>query len=332
MSQKSLRTGALSTKQPSYVFDSNGDTQLVLTTYRSQPFNWESETLWAGHKPPVKVYNRKKREKVHNHNEDRNESSHPSSVGTVFESTSVGDHSPQTNSTGLQIRFSGNTSIPISFGKTSDEFSSGFSGTYNEMTRYLNSDRLGAGFSGTEINACGSNSLVEDLSSGDRPGTRRGQVEVEMLVSGKHLELASPVFQKMLAGHYKEGKVDHQGLRRLTATDWDPEAFGIILNIIHGRHRHVPRSVGVEMLTKLAIIVDYYGCHESIDIYIDIWVRNLEQEIPTVYGRDSILWIFISGVLSRSDLFHSMTRLALQHSNKLIETSEFPIPAVLLSK
>jgi hypothetical protein len=153
-----------------------------------------------------------------------------------------------------------------------------------------------------------------------------------MLVSGNHLSLASSYFEKMFAGPFTEGKPDHSGLRQVSASDWDPEAFNIILTVLHGYHRDVPRSLSLEMLAKLAMIVDYYQCHESIELYADIWLQRLKPNIPTVYGQDCILCLFISWVFVQPDIFQQMTRLALRYSGKLIEAENFPIPTDLLGK
>jgi hypothetical protein len=128
-----------------------------------------------------------------------------------------------------------------------------------------------------------------------------------MLVSGKHLALASSYFEMMFAGPFTEAETDHSGLHQVKASDWDPEAFNIILTIIHGYHRDIPRLVNLEMLAKLAIIVDYYKCHKSIELHADIWLENLTSELPTVYRRDCILYMFISWVFTKSDIFQKMT-------------------------
>jgi hypothetical protein len=156
--------------------------------------------------------------------------------------------------------------------------------------------------------------------------------ETEMLVSGKHLELASSVFETMITGPFAEGKADSSGIRQITATNWDPEAFKIIMNIIHGYHREVPRSLGLEMLSRVAMIVDYYECNECVEVYIDMWLEGSSSELPTVYGRDCVLYLFISWVFSKPRMFGDMAYLALRHSQKLIETEDIPIPAEVLGR
>ncbi|RKL06837.1 hypothetical protein BFJ70_g16973 [Fusarium oxysporum] len=87
------------------------------------------------------------------------------------------------------------------------------------------------------------------------------------------------------------------------------------------------------MLAKLAIIMDYYDCHESIELHVEIWLENLKSELPTVYGRDYILYMLISWVFTHSDIFQKMTRLALRHSGKLIECEGLlPLPTYILEE
>jgi hypothetical protein len=78
------------------------------------------------------------------------------------------------------------------------------------------------------------------------------------------------------------------------------------------------------------MIVDYYECHEIIELHADIWLERLKSEVPTVYGRDCILCMLVSWVFSRPEMFTKMTRLAVRHSGKLIEAEDFPIPSDLL--
>lgn len=95
------------------------------------------------------------------------------------------------------------------------------------------------------------------------------QIPIRMRVSLQHLILASPVFQTMLDEPFKEGTVCESGRQIITRT-WDAEAMTIILNIIHGRHREVPRSLSLETLAKFAIVVDYYEFHEVVELFVDI--------------------------------------------------------------
>lgn len=301
-----------SSKKPShYIFDSNGDTQLILNTYKAQSFNWVAETVRVEHQISTSEYLKKNHKKKKKKREKLGMAYIPPAPPAPPESP---------------------VPIPLSVTETIDARSVGFDGTGDEHCELLNEETMRPGCTDAETNAVSSTLPVQDWHYGERPGILPDQVEIRMLVSGKHLVLASSYFEKMFAGPYTEAKTDHSGLRQVTASDWDPEAFNIILTIIHGYHRDVPRSTSVEMLAKLAMIVDYYKCHESIELYADIWLANLESKIPTVYGLDCILFMFISCVFMQPDIFQRMTQLALRNSGTLIEVEDFLIPADLLGR
>ncbi|KAM0250809.1 hypothetical protein ACHAP5_002026 [Fusarium lateritium] len=96
--------------------------------------------------------------------------------------------------------------------------------------------------------------------------------QVEFRVSSRHLSLASPVFRAMLESKFKESRLNEQGLYEIQATEWDTEALVILLDIIHGHHRDVPKRISVETLSHIAIIVDYYGCHEIMELVFTAWM------------------------------------------------------------
>ncbi|KAM0337502.1 hypothetical protein ACHAPQ_003073 [Fusarium lateritium] len=96
--------------------------------------------------------------------------------------------------------------------------------------------------------------------------------QVEFRVSSRHLSLASPVFRAMLESKFKESRLNEQGLYEIQATEWDAEALVILLDIIHGHHRDVPKQISVETLSHIAIIVDYYGCHEIMELVFTAWM------------------------------------------------------------
>ncbi|KFA71736.1 hypothetical protein S40288_09676 [Stachybotrys chartarum IBT 40288] len=140
---------------------------------------------------------------------------------------------------------------------------------------------------------------LDESTSYQKDGTAP---EIRMRVSSRHLCLASHYFEKMLSGPWKERLPKQEGLHKIYVHDWDAEALVIVFDIIHGHHRSVPRSISLEMLAKTAAIVDYFGCHEAVDIFADVWIQSLKGQIPKSYGKESILWLSISCVFSRRDL------------------------------
>ncbi|KAK7427564.1 hypothetical protein QQZ08_005839 [Neonectria magnoliae] len=145
------------------------------------------------------------------------------------------------------------------------------------------------GSSGNENIDMDSTTQTAERTLGESPGIRHGQVCYQMLVSSAHLSQASPVFRKMLNGLFAEAVADSQGLYRITTTGWDPEALVIVLDIMHGHNRSMPQQLSLEMIAKVAMIVDYYDCLEIVEVFAGIWVDALAKSQSGTYGKDSML-------------------------------------------
>jgi hypothetical protein len=159
--------------------------------------------------------------------------------------------------------------------------------------------------------------------------------ETQLRVSSRHLILASPYFRFALNGPWKEAtSVSADGCRNISADDWDPEAFLILMHIIHGHNRQVPRLVGLELLAKIAALVDYYECYEAVEVFAELWLLGLKShsELPSQVGRDLVLWLFISWVFADADIFTSVTSTALQKSLGPLPTWGLPIPQRIVGK
>ncbi|RGP78620.1 hypothetical protein FLONG3_3242 [Fusarium longipes] len=303
-------------KKPSaYVFDSNGDTRIILSTYMAQTFKWEADKIWIEQEKRSKAYYKKKKWQK------------KKGKGVEFSPLTTPpapQESPVTTSTSLGRTT--NASF-VDWGKVNF---TDFSNVRYSRPEFSDDDETDPGCANPGTNPDSTILQIQDWEYGVTCALPLGKIEFRMLVSGKHLELASSIFKTMITGPFAEAKADLSGVRRITASDWDPEAFKIILTIMHGYHRAVPRSLSLEMLVKVAMIVNYYECLESVELYTDIWLEGLKSELPTVYGRDCILCVFISWVFSKPIMFRNMTQLALRHSQKLIEAEGFPILADIL--
>ena len=122
-------------------------------------------------------------------------------------------------------------------------------------------------------------------------------------VSSRHLCLASPVFRSMLEGPWKESPGTYESPGEVKATDWDPEAMLTLLRIVHGRHRAVAKSLTVNQLCNVAILVDYYKCHEAVEPYTDHWLPMLSTSCPNEFNGHTMLYLFISAVFRERQVF-----------------------------
>lgn len=157
------------------------------------------------------------------------------------------------------------------------------------------------------------------------------------LVSSRHLVLASrQIKSRLTKGGWKESQPDESdGKYHLDAYDWDPEALLILLRILHLQFRTVPRTLSLEMLAKMAVLVNYYRCPEAVELFSEMWIKAAKSSspVPTVYCRDLVLWMLISWVFKLSDIFQQTTKIAIHGSTiPTIQDMELPIPKLVLDE
>ncbi|OXV05291.1 hypothetical protein Egran_06941, partial [Elaphomyces granulatus] len=163
-------------------------------------------------------------------------------------------------------------------------------------------------------------SSTEEAGCAEPPG-------VEMRVSSRHLMLASPYFKRMLSGGWQESKtLQLQGCLRIKEKDWDAGALQILMDVIHGRTRKVPKVISLETLARIAILADYYECLEVVEMFSSMWMESLKSTIPETFSRDAMLWICISWTFRHSEIFQKATQIAINHSTGPVQTMSLPIP------
>lgn len=157
--------------------------------------------------------------------------------------------------------------------------------------------------------------------------------KLRIRVSSKVLMLASAYFRRMFSTQWREGQeLNANGSVELEIPDTDPKAFLIILNIIHLRRRCVPQSVDLDTLTELAVLTDYFQCHDALRPYPTSWRGWLKGTIPQVLCNDLVKWICISWVFDYDDIFTKVTQTAQRHSTNHIDCLDLPIPESVSSE
>ncbi len=159
-----------------------------------------------------------------------------------------------------------------------------------------------------------------------------------MLVSSKHLMLASPVFKAMLRhGAFSEGAaLQTTGKAQVPLPDDNPEAFEIVLNLIHGHSGRVPTILTFDMMTNLAILVDKYQMLDLVKLCVHhLWMPRLPlpRDIP---HSELAEWLAISWVFRLPAQFKEITRRAICTSFPCFSYPEtylnrpLPIPGPIL--
>lgn len=131
----------------------------------------------------------------------------------------------------------------------------------------------------------------------------------------------------MFKGDYQESKPSEiDGLYRWTIDPmFDPEAFKMVMKIIHLRTHELPENVTLEMMANIAAVVDDLQCHEAVSFFTKIWISRLPQPLPSAICDDLIRWVLIASVFRTRERYKSATRVAILHSTGPIPTLGLPI-------
>lgn len=159
---------------------------------------------------------------------------------------------------------------------------------------------------------------------------------VRMRVSSSHLILVSPFFRRLLKGPFAESNaLSSAGTAEITLPEDDSQALHVLLNIIHGHTKKVPRAVNIGMLTQIAVLIDKYCLHEVAEVFTDMWFDKLREDIPQSFTEELMPWLCISWVLRKPKFFKDTTKIAMQESEGHLEGAtkiSLPIPAKVLGQ
>jgi len=161
-----------------------------------------------------------------------------------------------------------------------------------------------------------------------------GRPKIRMRVSSSHLRLASPYFKRMFQSGWPEGnalRVEGRVEVRLQNGE-DPDALLIILNIIHGHTRRVPGVVDLTMLAKIAVLVDFYECYEAVEIFSNMWIDSLKEDLPQSISTKLTQWIWVAWVFNKPKQFKAAMRIAGRQNKGPIETDGLPIPQIVVGQ
>jgi len=153
--------------------------------------------------------------------------------------------------------------------------------------------------------------------------------------SSAHLKVASKVFDKAISGDWAESARKDDGYYHNVVEDWAEDALLVLLNVLHSRYKEVPLSVDIEMLAKLATLIDYYQCGEATAMCTEKWIGDVlsEDSPPTTYNRTLILWMCVACIFRLKTEFWSTTKTVINkgHDGSL-RTLGLPIPQSVSGK
>ncbi|KAB8295028.1 hypothetical protein EYC80_006975 [Monilinia laxa] len=165
---------------------------------------------------------------------------------------------------------------------------------------------------------------------------------ITILISSRHMALASPVFDAMLAHEkFKEGfELKTSPKVEITLPDDDPIAFEILASVIHHRNKSIPKSVSFKLLTNLAALTEKYLMHEALHIVSQLWVDNVSTDHSSLPSGQADLRkicpsIFISWVFGNQHGFNICTEFAILHSKENFGsdfTDQYLLPTSIITE
>ncbi|EGU72601.1 hypothetical protein BFJ70_g16955 [Fusarium oxysporum] len=195
----------------------------------------------------------------------------------------------------------------------------------NTLSYHQSSDSTHHEASAVRTEALSDNdSGLSDVSS--LPQAEPEPRHIRFRLCSQHLRLASTFFRTLMRGDWKETESEPGFKWTVSARDWDHEAFLMLMNIIHHQTRAVPRTVAIETLAKVAVLVDYYGCYQAVEPWAETWISNLGSDLPIYYAREILLRLTVAWVFSDYGAFRLLTKVVIRRSRGPIETLGLPIP------
>lgn len=158
------------------------------------------------------------------------------------------------------------------------------------------------------------------------------EMDVRMLASSKVLMRESRYFRKMFQGDWTErSALQANKSIKLTIFDWDPQALWIVLSILHGHARRAPIYMPINMLTKIAIIVDFYGCHDAMEPYMNGWLAT-SYPVANKLGANMVKLLLVTWVFQKHFSFNHYAGMAAAQSRRRISDYGLPIPKSIIGK
>lgn len=156
------------------------------------------------------------------------------------------------------------------------------------------------------------------------------QERIHLRVASTALCIASPVFRAMLSrNRFREGStlascIQNGEVFILTLPEDDPESLITLCHILHFNNYKVPRTMTVEALANLCVLLDKYVCTLAAATWLDYWFSH----VPDLKGDQigcmaphkitdlneqtwTAMWLYISWVAGDRQKFKHFSALQM---------------------
>ncbi|KAK5663980.1 hypothetical protein OQA88_192 [Cercophora sp. LCS_1] len=123
------------------------------------------------------------------------------------------------------------------------------------------------------------------------------------------------MFKAALSGQWVESVTSlADGLRHMDAEEWDPKALFVVVSILYLR---------IELLSKIALIVDYYQIHGAVSVMTSQWLQKSRGQ--PVLERNVLHWLCVAWVFKDAVIFKEAASRAIRICIGSMESEQFAI-------
>jgi hypothetical protein len=129
----------------------------------------------------------------------------------------------------------------------------------------------------------------------------QAQEETWLKASFTSLMQSSDYFKARPSPNCPEGQeLVQKGSVTIRIYGFDPKGVLIVLNILHLRHDQVPLRVSPELLTKVALVTDYFQCNQALAFIGNTWFTDC-YSYPSSNTQLSPEYVFACHVFGMKD-------------------------------
>ncbi|KAK4063756.1 hypothetical protein Trihar35433_8464 [Trichoderma harzianum] len=111
---------------------------------------------------------------------------------------------------------------------------------------------------------------------------------------------------------------------------FDPDAFEIVLRIVHAQLHKLPKELSLTTMTQVAIIADDLQCSDPVAHFAQQWGSNNDFWSASHSWLDLSRKIFICSVFKLKEWFSPLTQTAIIYSFNKVSSYGIPIPQQIL--
>jgi hypothetical protein len=151
--------------------------------------------------------------------------------------------------------------------------------------------------------------------------------QVHFQVSSSQLKNASKYFRNMLSGGFSESIVSpHDGKYHITVEGFNTKALEHVMNIIHVKTKRLPKTMDLELLAHIAVLIDYYDMKDAVSFHADVWTKAVaRRRFPTTYCRDVVLRTFVARIFGDKRNFIRGAQVIMRDSEGTIQDFGLPM-------